>query len=278
VWDQPRSSFYAAQQPKVDVPPAGRRGPKPAIPDNELLTHIKADLASSLFIGEGHRPVFARLRLKGIRVSRTRVLRIMRENHLLSPHRCRKGALLLHEGKITTDAPNIMWGTDGTRINTVDDGWVWVFLAVEHWNAECVGWHVSKIGDRYAALEPLAQGLKGIYGGTGAGAARGLTLRMDNGSQYISDHFRKQIKFWGITPSFAYVEQPETNGVAERFNRTLKEQVVHGRAYKNIEELRVAIGDFVERYNHHWRPEKNGFLTPVEARQKWSQDSLMAAA
>ena len=75
-------------------------------------------------------------------------------------------------------------------------------------------------------------GLAGLYGSTAAGAARGLALRMDHGSQYLSDHFTNQIKFWGIQPSYAFVAEPcQTNGVAERFNRTLKEQIIHGRIY-----------------------------------------------
>jgi transposase InsO family protein len=65
---------------------------------------------------------------------------------------------------------------------------------------------------------------------------------MDNGSQYLSEHFQNQIKFWGTAPSFAFVAQPETNGVVERFNETLKEQMVHGRQYRNAEELRAAVG------------------------------------
>ena len=81
-------------------------------------------------------------------------------------------------------------------------------------------------------------GLAGLYGSTAAGAARGLALRMDHGSQYLSDHFTNQIKFWGIQPSYAFVAEPQTNGVAERFNRTLKEQIIHGRIYRNIAELR----------------------------------------
>ena len=36
------------------------------------------------------------------------------------------------------------------------------------------------------------------------------------GSQYLSDHFLKQIRYWGVHPSFGFVEEPETNGVAER--------------------------------------------------------------
>ena len=197
------------------------------------------------------------------------VLRLMRENNLLSPHRCRRRGGNPHDGEIITHAPNLMWGTDGVRVFTVDDGWGWIFTAVEHWNAECVGWHVCKRGDRFAALQPISMGLAGLYGSTAAGAARGLALRMDHGSQYLSDHFTNQIKFWGIQPSYAFVAEPQTNGVAERFNRTLKEQIIHGRIYRNIAELRDAVRDFVELYNAQWIVEKNGYLSPAQARQAW---------
>jgi transposase InsO family protein len=144
---------------------------------------------------------------------------------------------------------------------------VWTFSAVDHCHAECVGWHVTKIGDRFAALEPIAQGLARHFGGVHAQAGRGLALRMDHGTQYMADHFLNQVKFWGIAPSFAFVAEPQTNGVAERFNRTLKEQAIYGRVFRNIEEVRRAVAEFVERYNAHWRLEKLGFRTPQEARQ-----------
>ena len=66
-----------------------------------------------------------------------------------------------------------------------------------------------------------------------------------------------------------FVEQPQTNGVAERFNRTLKEQIIHGRIYRNIAELRNAVRGFVEQYNAQWIVEKNGYLSPAQARQAW---------
>jgi len=270
VWERTRSALYSrrkqAQRRSSGHPPA-RRGPKPKHSDDALQAAIRADLVRSPFTGEGHRKVHARLRiLDGIRVARKRVLRIMRENRLLSPHRVRQGAPNPHDGQIITLSPNLMWGTDGARVFTLDDGWVWIFSAVEHWNAECVGWHVCKVGSRFAALEPISQGLQQIYGSVDAEVARGLSLRMDHGSQYLSDHFQKQIRFWGITPSFGFVEEPETNGVAERFNRTLKEQAIHGKIFRNIDEVRTAVGEFVDRYNTQWRLEKLGFQTPVEAR------------
>ena len=273
AWEQARSTFYDRQERAEKAAQGGKpgkRGPIPSVPDDALLEWIQRDLKASPFQGEGHRKVWARLRIgQGVRVSRKRVLRLMRENHLLSPHRGRQGEPAVHDGTITTEAPNLMWGTDGAKVFTVDEGWVWVFSAVEHWNAECVGWHVTKHGDRYAALEPISQALTSLYGSLAAEVARGLQLRMDHGSQYTTDHFINQVRFWGIKPSFAFVRQPETNGVAERFNRTLKEQAIYGRIFRNVEEVRQAVGAFIETYNAEWRVEKNGFVSPREARQAW---------
>ena len=273
TWERSRSALYARrarlQRPERGDGPA-RRGPTPALSDAQLLAAIRSDLARSPFQGEGHRKVHARLRiLDRIRVSRTRVLRVMRTQGLLSPHRGRQGEMKAHEGTIVTSAPYLMWGTDGVRVFTADDGWVWTFAAVDHWNAECVGWHVCKVGSRFAALEPIAQGLGRLYGSVEADVARGLALRMDHGSQYLSDHFLNQLRYWGIHPSFAFVEEPETNGVVERWNRTLKEQAVYGRVFRNLAEVRAAVAAFVERYNQCWRLEKLAYRTPLEARQQY---------
>jgi hypothetical protein len=123
TWGVARSSFYdgrraeenggGAERPAPS--PASRRGPKPALSDAELLAAIRWDLARSPWTGEGHRKVWAQgtaeVRvIDGIRVSRARVLRIMGENGLLSPHRRPPRPANDHDGSITTEAPNVMWG------------------------------------------------------------------------------------------------------------------------------------------------------------------------
>ena len=148
-----------------------------------------------------------------------------------------------------------------------------------------VGWHVCKVGNRFAALEPIAQGLGRLYGSVEADVARGLALRMDHGSQYLSDHFLNQLRCWGIHPSFGFVEEPETNGVVERWNRTLKEQAVYGRVFRNLAEVRAAVAGFVERYNQCWRLEKLAFeflvLTAARSGEvrgaRWAEIDLPAS-
>jgi len=280
IWEQARSTFYSTARQCETAglrPAARRRGPRPSISDEALLELIRADLESSPFTGEGHRKVWARLRVRdNVRVARTRILRVMRENNLLSPHRSRPRPPKKHDGKIITLAPNLMWGTDGARVFTSEEGWAWIFSTVDHWNAECVGWHVCKTGNRYAALQPISMALNTLYGSVQAGVARGLALRMDHGTQYLSDHFLNQVKFWGITPSFAFIAEPQTNGVAERFNRTLKEQAIYGRVFRTVEDVRKAVRDFVELYNSQWGVEKNGFKSPMKIRQDWLENRLAA--
>ena len=270
VWHRARSSVYARRQATPSPAPCRRRGPVGAAPDDVLVAHVRRVLEASPFHGEGYRKVWAKLRVEGRRTSKERVRRLMREHDLQAPQRAGHAHRpQAHGGTITTEAPDVMWGTDGVRVFTLDDGWGWIFAAVEHWNAECVGWHVCKVGSRFAALDPIAQGLERLYGSLDADVARGLALRMDHGSQYLSDHFLKQIRYWGVHPSFGLVEEPDTNGVAERWNRTLKEQAIHGRIFQNLEAVRAAVANFVERYNQTWRLEKLGYHTPIEAREEY---------
>ncbi|MGY6411616.1 MAG: IS3 family transposase [Alkalilacustris sp.] len=267
VWGVPRSSFHLARRLARDpasVRPKSRRGPKPSVSDAALLEAIRADLARSPWSGEGHRKVWARLRvLDGLKFGRKRVLRLMRAHNLLSPHRARPRPEEDHDRKIVTDAPNVMWATDGTQITTVRDGKVWLFATVEHWNAEALGWHVSKRGTRREALQATRMAVRQQFGHLGRDAARGVQLRHDHGSCFMADEFQTQIRAWGMTPSYAFVGRPETNGVVERFFRTLKEQIVHGRVYETIEDVREAVRAFIARYNAQWLVEKNGYLSPA---------------
>jgi putative transposase len=109
-------------------------------------------------------------------------------------------------------------------------------------------------------------------------AARGLALRHDHGSNFMADAFQKQAKFWGMAPSYAFVAEPETNGVIERLFRTLKEQAIHGRIFQTIDDVRDAMRAFVSRYNAEWLVEKNGYRSPAQMRTAWQEETFKRAA
>ena len=216
MWERSRSALYARrarlQRPARGAGPGGAAGQRPRCRMRSCWRPFAATWPAPRSRARGIARSTRGCGSSTGRVSRTRVLRVMRAQGLLSPHRGRQDDPKAHDGTIVTTAPDVMWGTDGVRVFTADEGWVWTFAAVDHWNAECVSWHVCKVGSRFAALEPVAQGLRRLYGSVEADVARGLALRMDHGSQYLSDHFLNQLRYWGIHPSFGFLEEPETNG------------------------------------------------------------------
>src|SRR5437667_1918743 len=105
------------------------------------------------------------------------------------------------------------------------------------------------------------------------GIAPGLLARHDHGSQYMSEYFQDDLKFLGITSSPAFVREPEGNGVAERFIRTLKEQLLWVRTFETVEELRLALLEFKERYNRGWLCQRHGHQTPAAVRAQFTVEA-----
>lgn len=276
VWRLSRATLYRYRHPLASEPPR-RRGPAGPMPDAELVVAIRAVLADSPFHGEGHRKVWARLRLRGVRTSLRRVLRLMGQHDLLAPARAGSPrGPRNHDGTIIPDQVDTMWGTDMTTTWT-EKGQVAVFVAVDHHSAECVGIHAARRGTRFEALEPIRQGVRHSFGAFGKNIARGLAVRHDHGSQYMSDTFQKELAFLGIESSPAFVRAPEGNGCAERFIRTLKENLLWVRTFSTVEDLRRALLDFRQAYNTTWLIERHGFNSPSTIRAEQLSSAALAA-
>ena len=268
VWRLSRATLYRHRATAAAAAPACpvRRGPVGACSDAELLGHIRAQILGSRLHGEGYRKIWARLRHADIRTSARRVRRLMRQHGLLALHRVGRSEQRAHDGTITATAVDVMWGTDMTETVTLRDGRARVFVAVDHCSGECVGNHAARSGNRFEALEPVRQGVLRHFGRIGKDVAKGPALRHDHGSNYLSRDFQDEIAFLGIESSPSFVRQPEGNGVAERFIRTLKENFLWVHTFDTIEELRRALQDFVAHYNDTWLVARHGHRTPNQIR------------
>ena len=212
------------QQATAERPPAKRRGPKPSISDEALLVAIEADLEASPWEGEGHRKVWARLRVcRGIRVSRKRVLRVMRENNLLSPHRCRRRGGNPHVGEIITHAPNLMWGTDGVRVfrwTTAGAGYSPPFIGTPSASAGMVCKRTASPG-----FSRSPWGLRGCMPrprrcGAGAGLADGSRLAVSVGPRSPTSQVLGH-------PAVLRLRRSPRPTASPRGSITLKEQIIH---------------------------------------------------
>jgi putative transposase len=270
VLGAPRSTIYARRsggQP-------GRPGPVPLIDDEELVRLIRQVLKDSPFAGEGYRKVRARLRREhGVQVSGKGVLRLLRREGCW-PHSESVGGA----GRDPMTARSSLTGRTcaGARCDHGLDPGRRLGLGVcrrDHYTAEAWA-HVAKIGDRFAALQPVYDAVIDRFGRLDADVARGIALRHDWGPQYRSTHFLGSIGWLGITDDAAFLGEPETNGCAERWIRTLKEQCLWAELHDGIDELRQAVAGFVQSSNTQWLIGRLGHRTPKEA----YQDAVTTAA
>ncbi len=195
IWGVSRATIYRHRQTSPAAP--RRRGPIGPMPDEALVAAIRAVLTASAFHGEGHRKVWARLRFAGVRTSRRRVLRLMREHSLLAHQRTGPArGPRSHDGTITTERVDEMWGTDLTSVIT-GEGLASVFIAVDHCSAECVGIHAARRATRFEALEPIRQGTRERFGGFGKGITAGLMLRHYTAASMSRMPSSARSPFWG---------------------------------------------------------------------------------
>ena len=238
VWHRARSSVYARRQATRSPARCRRRGPIGAAPDDVLVAHIRRVLEASPFHGEGLPKSLGEAAGRGImRTSKERVRRLMREHDLQAPPRAGHAhGPKAHDGTITTEAPDVMWGTDMTA--TVDrrrggkPASSWPSITAR---PRASGSMPPSAG---TASRPWSRSARASANASGASAQAwptGCDLRHDHGSNYLADDFQQEVAFFGIESSPSFVREPEGNGVAER--RTLKENAGASRR----SELRLAL-------------------------------------
>ena len=129
----------------------------------------------------------------------------------------------------------------------------------------------------FEALEPIRQGVVERFGAVAEDVAQGLSIRHDHGSQSMSHDFQREVAWLGAASSPAFVRAPEGNGCAERFIRTLKENLLGVRTFATVEELRLALIEFQQTYNEHWLIERHGYRSPAQFRRDQIDRQPMAA-
>lgn len=221
----------------------------------------------------GYRPLTHVLRREGHVVNHKRVLRLMREDNLLS--------LQARKYVFTTDSrhrwpvyPNLAPGLRVTGINQlwvaditfVRLRWNYIYLAVilDAHSRRVIGWALGESLDAGLAVRALKMALRERQWEPGR-----LVHHSDRGIQYASGDYVVLLEEREILISMSRKGNPYDNAKAERFMRTLKQEEVQGRSYESIEEARSRIGAFLEEtYNQQRLHSALRYLTPAEFEQQ----------
>jgi len=201
----------------------------------------------------GYRRIRKFLQADGWDVNHKRVLRLMREDNLLSIRRRRFVVTTdsKHGWQIYPNLARYMVVTDINQLWVADITYVrlkqeFIYLAVilDVYSRRVIGWNISRELDSAIAIEALERALSERQ------PSSGLVHHSDRGVQYACEDYVQRLESCGITVSMSRAGNPYDNAWAESFMKTLKVEEVDGRRYRNVEQAKSSIGEFIEEiYN-----------------------------
>ncbi len=218
----------------------------------------------------GSRRVQAELRLgQGIRVSRRRVRRLMRQAGISGLVKVKRGKTTIRvpgvrvaddlvERKFRPQAPNILWVADITYLRTWE-GWLYLAAVQDAYSRRIVGWAMTE----HMRTELVADALQMAV--HRRRPEPGLIHHSDQGSQYVALGFGQQARDAGIAVSMGSKGDAYDNAVAESFFATIKKELVHRQPWPSRRDLSSAVFEYIEAfYNRQRRHSTLGYLSPEE--------------
>ena len=178
----------------------------------------------------------------------------------------------LVERHFHADAPNQLWVADLTFVATWA-GFVYVAFIIDVFARFIVGWRVSKSLRSDLALDALEQALYFRP------QTEGLIHHSDRGVQYLSIRYTERLAEAGIERSVECVGDSYDNALAETINGLFKTEVIRRRGpWRNIDEVEIAVLEWVDWFNNRRLLEPIGWVPPAEFEAAYYQRQETPAA
>lgn len=250
-----RSSYYRRWQ---------RRKPN----DERMALQDRLQALALKYRFYGYRPVTKLLKREGWVVNHKRVLRLMREDNLLSLRR-RKYVVTTQSDPHRDVYPNLarrmqvcgldqLWVADITYVRLRTE-FIYVAVILDVYSRRVVGWAIGRQINSTLAQRALQKAIQQRQ------PPAGLVHHSDRGWQYACHDYTALLRNRGIQPSMSRAGNPWDNAFAESFMKTLKTEEVDGRRYHNLAEASASIETFIDDfYNQERLHSALGYQSPVE--------------
>lgn len=216
----------------------------------------------------GYRRVTAELRRQGLVVNHKKTLRIMRADDLLAAQK-RRWVATTDSNPCRCGYPNLapfvkldnvdqLWQADITYIR-LREAFVYLAVVLDAFSRRVVGWQLGETLEAELALGALRQAIELRR------PAPGLVHHSDQGVQYASRAYVELLEQHGAVISMSRRGNPYDNAKAESFIKTLKSEEVELRRYRDLDDARASIGEFLEEvYNRRRLHSALGYRPPEE--------------
>jgi transposase InsO family protein len=221
------------------------------------------------------------LRNQGWAVNHKRVARLMREDNLLclrkrgwirttdSSHDLR--VYLNLAGRMELTGIDQLWVADLTYIRLAEE-FVFLSVVLDAFSRKVVGWSLGEKLDAGLAVAALRQAIDLRQ------PATGMVHHSDRGVQYASNAYVNLLLEHGIQPSMSRAGNPYDNAKCESFMKTLKQEEIYTRQYRDRTDLEAHIGEFIERYYNRRRLHSAlGYRSPDQFEQSLANPAAVPA-
>ncbi|MFL1375785.1 IS3 family transposase [Nocardiopsis protaetiae] len=257
------STYYAAKN----------RAPSLRSRTDEATTARIRQVHADNYAVYGVRKMHAELNRQGHRVARCTVHRLMRRAGLRGITRGRGPRTTtpapgpdtrpdLVERTFTADAPNRLWVADITYVRTFM-GWVYAAFVIDVFSRRVVGWQVSKSLRTDLALDALEMA---VWNRQHVGRRiDGLVHHSDRGVQYLAVRYTQRLFEAGAVASVGSTGDSYDNALAEAFHSLFKAELIRNRGpWKNLDEVEIAVAEYVDWFNHRRLHGEIGLVPPAE--------------
>jgi transposase InsO family protein len=243
---------------------------RPASAEEELRLVARMNTLAARHPRYGYRRIWALLRTEGWQLNRKRVERLWRlEGHRVPPRRAKdsgrraQGFAENAPWNLAAGAPNDVWSYDFLATRTREGGFLRVLNVVDEYTRMALGCRVARsIGARDVIAE-----LESLFARHG----RPRVLRSDNGREFIAASLLAWLAEQGVHPAFIERGSPQQNPYVERFNGTMRDEVLRGEEFVSVLEAQVVLSAWLEEYNER-RPHRGlGMLTPRQFAARWKE-------
>ncbi|MCV7577540.1 IS3 family transposase [Micrococcus luteus] len=270
------STYYAAKT----RPPSVR-----SLRDEQVLVEIRRVHEANYGV-YGARKVHAQLRREGLQVARCTVERLMRAAGLRGISRA-KGPRTTVPGRgpderqdlvqrdFTAAAPNQLWVADITYCRTFS-GWVYAAFIIDVFSRRVLGWQLSKSLRTDLALDALEMA---FWTRQRAGQdVAGLRHHSDKGVQYVAVRYTQRLAQAGAVASVGTTGDSYDNALAEAFNSLFKAELIRNKGpFKSIEDLEIAVAEYIDWFNHRRAHGEIRLVPPVEFEDVYHHENPVPA-
>lgn len=207
----------------------------------------------------GYRKITALLRIEGWQVNHKKVERLWREEGLQVPKRHKKRKRLydhVHSViRMRPLSPNHIWSVDFVQDRLIHGRTYKMLTVIDEYTRQCLTVKAQFQVGSQEVLETLSD-LFIQYG-------KPDYVRSDNGSEFKAQGLQQWLKSVGVEPIYIYPGSPWENGYNERFNGTLRDEVLNTEAFYSLQEARCVIHQWVQQYNYVRPHQSLNFHPPI---------------